>query len=29
MAVRFEGTSPETEALLQVYAEERQRALEV
>ncbi len=29
MAVRFEGTPPETEALLQVYAEERQRALEV
>jgi hypothetical protein len=29
MAVCFEGTSPETEALLHIYAEERHRALEV
>lgn len=29
MAVRFENTSPETEALLQIYAEQRHRALEV
>ena len=29
MAVRFEGTSPETEALLQIYAEQRHRSLEI
>jgi len=29
MAVRFEDTPPETEALLQIYAEERRRALQV
>jgi hypothetical protein len=29
MAVRFDGTPPETEALLQVYAEERRRSLQV
>jgi hypothetical protein len=29
MAVRFEGTPPETEALLQIYAEERHRSLEI
>jgi hypothetical protein len=29
VAVRFESTPPETEALLQIYAEERHRALEV
>jgi hypothetical protein len=29
MGVRFEGTSPETQAFLQIYAEERRRGLAV